>query len=114
MSKPRFSLYAEIDTLVHANQIKTSLQNELAGKDVFEEHHFNLVQIDSKNVLTAEWRFNKGPERDALRDWAKDQIQNDPVVKTWIQTAKLSWHLCSHDDAQIKDCRSTSYEEFIK
>ena len=116
MSKPRFSLYAEIDTLAHANTIKTNIQTQLAGKDLFEIHGFSTFVdiLDGKNKIFADWRFNNFIDRDALKNWAQDQIQNHPQVKVWVLKAKLSWHECSHSDLEVKNCRTTSYAEFLK
>lgn len=116
MSKPRFKLQAGIDTLAHATTIKTNITAELVGKDIFEEHNFS-TGFDSElnqNMIYGEWRFNNQIDRDAIREWIKDQIQNHPVVKTWILNAKLSWHLCTHDDSTIENCKTTIYAEFVK
>lgn len=118
MSKPRFSLYAEIDTLAHANTIKTNIQAQLVGKDIFEEHSFGIGTNDPFNpgkiILRAEWRFNNAIDRDALKDWVQDQIQNHPIVKTWVLLVRLIVHLCTHDDSEIKDCKTTNYIEWSK
>lgn len=115
MSKPRFYLYAEVDTLAHANTIKTSIQNQLAGKDIFETHNLSAMDdVYGKHFIVADWRFNRGIDRDALKDWAQDQIQNHPQVKVWVTSAKLSWHLCTHDDQSVQDCKTTNYSEWGK
>lgn len=118
MSKPRFSLYAEIDTLAHANTIKTNIQTQLVGKDIFETHGFGIYENDPLNpgkiILHAEWRFNNAVDRDTLKDWARDQIENHPQVKNWISKAKLAVHLCSHDDLEVKDCKTMNYIEWSK
>ena len=118
MSKPRFRLYAEVDTLAHANTIKNSITNELAGKDIFEEHGFGVRQGDilnpNKIIVYAEWRFNTAIDRDEIREWLKDQIQNHPQVKNWVSVARLSWHRCTHDEEIVKDCRTTNYAEWNK
>ena len=118
MSKPRFKLYAEVDTLAHANTIKTNVQIQLVGKDIFEQHSFSIIKGDelnsSKIILLADWRFNNSIDRDSLKDWVKDQIQNNPQVKNWVLVSKLSWHICTHDDISIKNCRETFYGEFLK
>ena len=114
MSKPRFHIYFEIDTKAHAETIKNEIQNQLIGKDIFEKHSFSTFQFDSKNYLIGDWRFNKAIDRDAVKDWVRDQAENHPIVKTWIQNAKISWHLCTHDNPEIKDCRTTNYFEWTK
>lgn len=118
MSKPRFALYAEVDTLAHANTIKNSITNELAGKDIFEEHSFSAIDdsngLSGKILVVAEWRFNNSIDRDAIRDWIKNQVQDHPQVKKWVTLARLSWHRCTHDDIVTQDCKMTGYEEFVK
>lgn len=116
MSKPRFKLYAEVDTLAHAETIRQSLEKRIAGKDIFEQHSLAAL-IDSetgKNLVIAEWRFNRRVDRDDVRDWIKDQVQNHPQVKNWVTRASVTSHLCSHDDAEVKDCRTTEFVEWTR
>lgn len=116
MSKPRFKIVAEIDTVAHATTIKNSIIAELAGMDIFETH--SLISGNSaefnKVFLIGEWRFNTQVDRDTLRDWAEDQIQNHPQVKVWTLAARLSWHNCTHDNQTIQNCNATNYSEWIK
>lgn len=118
MSKPRFQLYAEVDTLAHATTIKTSIQNQLAGKDIFDELNFSVLNssdnLIGKVLILADWRFNSAVDRDSLKNWAQDQIQNQAQVKVWVQSAKVSWHTCTHDDANVQLCSSTNYFEWNK
>ena len=116
MSKPRFNIILEIDTLAHANTIKNNIQSELAGKDLFEQRFFSISTdtISNKIILFADWRFNSAIDRDALKDWARDQIENHPNVKNWVQKAKLSWHRCTHDESLIENCEITNYFEWNK
>lgn len=116
MSKPRFSLYAEVDTLAHAQTILANVITQLAGKNIFQQHNAFAV-IDSfsgKNIFFADRRFNSSVDRDAIRDWIKDQIQNSPQVKVWVNKARLKWHDCTHNDAVVLDCRVTNYSEWSK
>ena len=116
MSKPRLKLYTEVDTLLHANTIKTNIQTQLVGKDIFETHSLasGLVSKTGKNVVYGDWRFNTQLDRDFIRNWIKDQIETHPQVKNWVKKARLSWHVCSHDDPIVVDCTTTSYAEFVK
>jgi hypothetical protein len=116
MSKPRFKLVLEVDTVAHANTIKNSIVSELAGKDIFEQHLLRSGQDPetSKIGVVADWRFNTAIDRDAMRDWAEDQIQNNPQVKVWVTSAKLSWHRCTHDDGTTESCDTTGYAEWTK
>jgi hypothetical protein len=118
MSKPRFKLYAEVDTMAHANTIKNNIQNQLVGKDIFEEHSLSAFDdtsgLSGKILVVAEWRFNNAIDRDAMREWIKDQVQNHPQVKIWVSVAKLSWHRCTHDDATVENCTTTNYAEWNK
>ena len=59
MSKPRINLRLKIDTLAHANTIKTNLQTQLIGKDIFEQHSFDSVNFIGENLLYLDVRFNK-------------------------------------------------------
>ena len=116
MSKPRFNLYAEIDTLAHAGTIRNAIQSELVGKDLFELHNLSASSGNALNpnkiVVSADFRFNTQVDRDSVIDWIKDQIQNHPQIKTWISAAKLTSHICSHDDEEVKDCKTTNYAEW--
>ena len=115
MSKPRFKAVVGFDTLAHANTVKTSVATQLVGKDIFEEHRFStFVDSDDGPTLLGEWRFNNEVDRDSLKDWILNQIQNHPVVKSWIETARVSWHSCTHNDPVIRDCRTSSYSEWIR
>lgn len=114
MSKPRFKVYAEVDTLAHAETIRQNLANRAAGKDIFEEHSLAAFFDGEvgKNVVVAEWRFNNAVDRDDVRDWIKDQVQNHPQVKNWVTRASVTSHLCTHDDAEVKDCRTTQFVDW--
>lgn len=117
MSKPRFKLVATFDTAAHGLTVMNSLSNQLVGKDVFEQHSLNGF-LDQENgnapTLIAEWRFNSAVDRDALKDWARNQIESHPQVKNWTQTARLSWHRCTHNDQTIENCKTTDYFEWVK
>lgn len=116
MSKPRFKMVAYTDTLAHATTIKNSISNQLAGLDIFEQH--SLVSGNDPDSglpgLIAEWRFNSSADRDTLRDWAKDQIQNNAQVKVWVQTATLTWHLCTHDEMVPENCSTNNFGSWSK
>lgn len=115
MSKPRINFNLKIDTTAHANTLKTNIENRLSGMDFFENEGVKLSSGESKNILFFEARLNKRIERDELKDWIIDQIQNHPQVKNWILPgSKIVVHFCSHDDLTIKDCKTTEYEEFIR
>lgn len=113
MSKPRISIYLEVDTVAHGQTIKTNIQNQLVGKDIFDtiSFDFGIGNETDPNVIwgMAEFRFNSRIDRDSLKTWIKDQVQNHPQVKNWVLKAKITSHLCSHDDAEVKDCTTTEY-----
>ena len=115
MSKPRIKVSAIIDTEAHADTIISNIQTELSGKDVFEQHALNKFINQSGQIeLVFEARFNNQIDRNDIKDWIKDRIQNHPQVKNWVLSAKISDHLCTHDDKEVKDCRTTEYEELVK
>ena len=115
MSKPRVQLSAVVDTQAHADTIISSVRTQLVGKDVFEEH--NLVRSIGDNGelrVDFDFRLNNEIDRDSIKNWIRNQIQTHPQVKKWVQSAKLSWHECSHSDPVVKDCRTTDYFEWSK
>lgn len=113
MSKPRISIYLEVDTVAHGQTIRDAIQNRLVGKDIFETHSFDFGRGNESdpNVIwgRAEFRFNNRIDRDDVKTWIKDQVQNHPQVKTWVTKARIVTHLCSHDDSEVKDCTTTEY-----
>jgi len=110
LSKPRLKLQAVIDTEANADTIITQIRNELVGKDIFEEHNLSYQIDESGQVnLIFDFRFNNRIDRDDMKNWIKDQAQNNPQVKDWIQSVTVTEHLCSHDDVSIKDCTTTEY-----
>jgi hypothetical protein len=110
MSKPRLKLLAVIDTESHADTIIAAIRAEIVGKDVFEEHSSSRGLNEAGQVeLTFDFRFNSGVDRDAVRTWLKDQVKDHPVVKTWVQSVKLTRHECSHDSITVVDCKTTNY-----
>ena len=113
MSKPRISIYLEVDTVAHGQTIKTAIQNQLVGKDIFETHSFDfgVGNLLNPSVIwgTAEFRFNNRVDRDSIRDWIKDQVQNHPQVKNWVTKAKITTHFCSHDNLEVQDCMTTEF-----
>lgn len=118
VSKPRISIYLEVDTAAHGQTIRTAIQNRLAGKDIFETHVFDFGSVNDIGSDAVwgvlECRFNSKIDRDDIKDWLKDQVQNHPQIKNWILKAEIKDHLCSHDDAEVKDCRTTEYFEWSK
>lgn len=115
MSKPRLKLVAIIDTLSHAKTIKSTLISELSGKDIFESHALNhAIQEDGSVLVHAEARFNSSIDRDQIKNWIISQITEHPSVKTWVQKYELSWHLCSHGDPVVTDCRESQFSMLSK
>jgi len=113
MSKPRISIYLEVDTVAHGQTIKNNIQQQLVGKDIFETHlfDFGVGNMIDPNIVwgNAEFRFNNRIDRDDVKTWIKDQVQNHPQVKNWVNKVKIVTHLCSHDDPEVKDCTTTEY-----
>ena len=110
MSKPRLQLTAVIDTEAHADTIIAQIRTQLVRKDVFEEHNLTRLTNEFGQIeLNFDFRFNSEVDRNTIRTWLKDQVKDHPVVKTWVQSVKLSHHECSHDNAVIQDCKTTSY-----
>jgi len=118
MSKPRISIYLEVDTVAHGQTIKDAIQQRLVGKDIFETHSFDfgVGNESDPNVVwgQAEFRFNSRIDRDDIKTWIKDQIQNHPQVKNWVTSAKISWHRCTHGDPTVEDCKTTNYFEWVR
>ena len=111
----------ECDTLTHAETIYSAISNRLIGKDVFETHNLfvgqtidTTISADSKNMVSFDFRFNGDADRDDLKDYIKDQVENHPTVKTWVISASLSWHRCTHDDPSVKNCKTTEFFEWSK
>lgn|SRR3990167_9973054 len=112
MSKPRLQLQAVIDTEAHADTIIASIRAELVGKDVFEEHSLSKyvdALNDNKVTLVFDFRFNNRIHRDDVKTWLKNQVRDHPVVKTWVESVKLTQHTCTHDDVEVKPCTETEY-----
>lgn len=118
MSKPRLKIYLEVDTAAHGQTIRDAIQNRLVGKDIFETHSFSfgVGNESDPNVIwgLAEFRFNSRIDRDDVLDWIKDQVQNHPQVKNWVAKATVTSHLCTHDDSEIKNCRTTEFVEWTR
>ena len=114
MSKPRLKLIAVIDNEAHADTIISSIRTELQGKDVFEEHNLIRYLNDTGQIeLAFDFRFNSRLDRNSIMTWLKDQVKDHQVVKTWVQSVKLTSHLCTHDDAVVLPCNETEYEEVL-
>ena len=116
MSKPRLIINLDIDTLAHANTMKNNLQVQLVGKDIFETHNFSSGSdgLNNRIFLNADWRFKNLADRNSIWKFITG-ASTSGTTKNWINTGSLmSRHLCSHDDPEVKDCRTTNYEEFLK
>jgi hypothetical protein len=110
MSKPRFSAEVQFDTLVHVEQVKTTIQSQVAGLDIFELHHLRATVDEVGNpTLFAEWRFNQLVDRDAFKNWVLNHLRNDPVVKTWVTKFRVEWHRCTHDEVNALACTTTDF-----
>ena len=115
MSKPRLKLSAVIDTEAHADTIIGQIRTRLVGKDIFEEHNlFRELNENGTVELVAEFRFNNRIDRDDVKTWIKNQVQTHPQVKNWVQSARVTDHICSHDDVSVKDCKTTEYIEWFR
>lgn len=115
MSKPRFKMVLIIDTMAHAQTIRNSIVSELVGKDIFEQHSLGASINENGEIEgVAEWRFNNDVDRDAIRTWLQNQVQNHPQVKNWVSSARLSWHRCTHDEVSPESCKATDYLEWTK
>lgn len=102
-----------MDTLAHARTIRDAITNRIAGKDIFENHGVSSFLDDYGNVhATADIRFNVDVDRDDIVDWVKNQVQNAPQVKDWVLSAKVQAHLCSHDEANPVNCKTTQFVEW--
>ena len=114
--KPRIRLYLEVDTVAHGLTIKNAIQNKIAGKDIFEIHGFDfgVGNMSDPNVVWGylEVRFNSQTDFEEVRDWIKDQVQNHPQIKVWVTKAIVTTHTCTHDDPEVKDCKTTNYLEW--
>ena len=104
--------------MAHGQTIRSAIQDKLVGKDIFETHDFDFGvgnDLDPSVIWgRAEIRFNSEIDRDDVKDWIKDQVQNHPQVKNWVTRATVQTHLCSHDDEEVKDCRTTNFLEWEK
>ena len=115
MSKPRLKLDAVIDTLEHADTIEAQIRVRLIGKDIFEMVSFSRQSMrDGTAGVFFDCRFNSGIDTESVKDWIQDTVQNHPVLKTWVKQVRLAWHLCSHDEATISNCRDSGYAEWNK
>ena len=113
MSKPRIKIEVVVDTIAHARTIRDAITTRLSGKDIFENHGVSAFVDEQGNVhATADVRFNGDVDRDDIVTWVKNQVQNAPQVKDWILSAKVQTHLCSHDDAEVVNCKTTDFVEW--
>ncbi len=109
-------LSAEIDTFTHAETIVSAISNQLIGKDLFELHSLAVVESNdlATNTVTCDFRFTGDVDRDAVKDYILSQVRDHPQVKTWVLSANLSWHRCTHDDLSVKNCKTTEYFSWSK
>lgn len=115
MSKPRVALEAIVDTENHANTIISNVSSQLVGKDIFQNHRLTkFIEINGTVNVFFDCRFNNNVDRDAIKDWVRDQIENHPQVKTWVSLAKVSWHRCTHNNQNFESCLLTNYFEWSK
>lgn len=113
--RPRFQLVVTFDTLAHATTVRANLVTQLAGRNIFDTLQFVArINIDGVPEVQADWRFNGAADRNSVRDYIQDQVQNHPQVKNWVESARLSWHDCSHDDPTVLNCKTTAYAEFTR
>lgn len=99
-----------VDTVQHAQTIKNNIVNELAGKDIFETHTLTgYVDEEGQIKVIADLRFNNGVHRDGVKNWIKAQVRDHPTVKTWVQSASLTVHRCTHGDAEVQNCGTTDF-----
>jgi len=110
MAKPRINLEAVIDTVAHAQTIRDYVQDQLAGKDIFEQRALKYsVNGDGQVEFNFDVRFNSEVDRNAVKDWILQQINDHPTVKNWFLRAELSIHRCTHDEAKIQSCDMTDF-----
>ena len=111
--KPRMSINSIVDTDAHADTLISSIENKLSGKSVFESYSLlKSLNENDKTQISLEIRFNNSVDRDAVKDWVKDQLQNHPQVKTWVSNAKVVWHNCTNDESSPIPCGQSQYFEW--
>lgn len=112
MSHPRIKVVATFDTLAHAQTVKNNLDLELAGKDIFRKDAISISQgSDNQNTLVFDVRLNRIAHRDSLKDAIVDRIRDNVVTKTWVTSARIEWHTCTHADQVVKSCKETDFSE---
>lgn len=105
--KPRLTLTLWVDTQAHADTVVNSVQNQLSGKDIHELHRLDTrVDLDGSILVQADIRFNGSIDRDAVRDWIRDQLTNT-AARNWVYRVRVLWHLCGHDESPPVSCRET-------
>lgn len=110
MPRPCLKVYLEIDTSSHRDTILADFELQLVGKDVVEMQRPIAGDLKDRSELSfIVWLRNRA-DRDAIRDWIRGRCFTNPVVKKWVEVARISWHLCSHQDSEVRGCKETSYE----
>lgn len=115
MSKPRLEFHIQFDTVAHAEAVKTRLQIQLVGKNIFETHYLTTESDEDDQttpLLRGEIRFNNQIDLDSLRDWTISAISSHTIIRTWVRSARFLWHLCTHDDSTVQHCLDTDFQEF--
>ena len=106
---------ALVDTVPHSVSIVTQASSRIIGNDIFKIHSLNsfVDPLDEARIISqAEISFETQADRDSLVDFLKDTFQNHTQIKKWIKSVLVTWHDCSHYDADIKNCRTTNYLEW--
>ena len=116
MSKFRIMVSAVVDTENHADTLLNMINNRVSGKDIFEIHNvskgFNV--LSNEICLGADIRFNSRIDRDDLKTFIIYEVLNKNPQKNWIIRLNANDHLCSHDDIEVKDCKTTEFLEWVK
>lgn len=113
MSRPRLKLWFLVDTQAHAATIVNAITTEINVRPKFSLDHAPSSGPSLDEVgweVSFDVRLLDKVTRQAILTWIKNQVQDHPQVKTWIKRARLSTHLCTHDDEQVLPCNTTEFE----
>jgi len=111
---PRLQVEILLDTAAHAATVRDSLSAQAASRPRHGGRFEAAPAVEADeagrgHVVRLDVRYPARGDRDAVRDWVRQQLDEHPVVKGWIRGIVVSTHLCTHDEERPGPCSESEH-----
>ena len=113
MSKPRLAVTLRFPTQAMIEPARAQVQSLVSASLPFAiDRTVGWLEEDGRPWLMVDARFDTEAKRNAVRTVILNAVSSHAILQQRLE-GTLSWHLCTHDDLSIKNCKTTGYGELI-